>query len=80
MWKLLTSFLQLAYIRNCQRISRNIQKKIETFKNTVTSGKIDRTREGMIKHVIDTLSTPYNPKNPDAKTPTKAPRDTVWIK
>ena len=55
-------------------------KKIETFKNTVTSGKIDRTREGMIKHVTDTLSTPYNPKNPDPKMPTKAPRDMVWIK
>ena len=34
----------------------------------------------MIKHVTDTLSTPYNPKNPDAKMPTKAPHDMVWIK
>ena len=55
-------------------------KKFETFKNTVTSGKIDRTREAMIKHVADILSTPYNPKNPDTKMPTKAPRDMVWIK
>ena len=34
----------------------------------------------MIKHVGDTLTTPYNPKNPDTKPPAKLPRDMVRVK
>ena len=34
----------------------------------------------MIKYVGNILSTAYNPKNPNTKTPAKIPRGMVWVK